>query len=205
MRRSAIAFTAAVLAVGWPTVGPVRAAGAPGCPAAGPDATTPVETEPTASTVSEQPAWMTIEIVDVCGEPFTLADFVGRPVFVENFATWCRNCAEQLPKTEAAAAELGSDAVFVALSVETDIDPADVAAYAEDRDLLSMRFAVMSPQLLAEIVDDLGNSAANPPSVPHFVIAADGTPGELVTGSESTEDIVASLRDAGTGTATSTP
>lgn len=205
MRRITTVVAAAVLAIGLPAFGAGTATGAsgsPGCPSFGSvDTTTePVETVPVGDSVSELPAWMTIEIVDVCGEPFTLADFVGRPVFVENFATWCHNCAEQLTDTEAAAAEVGADAVFVVLSVETDIDPDDVAEYAAERELLSMRFAVMTPELLAEMVDAFGNSAANPPSVPHLVIAADGTPGDLATGFESSEQIVAALHEAGAGT-----
>jgi hypothetical protein len=37
-------------------------------------------------------AWQTIEIVDVDGVSFTLAELIGTPVLVETFATWCSNC-----------------------------------------------------------------------------------------------------------------
>jgi thiol-disulfide isomerase/thioredoxin len=146
--------------------------------------------------MTELAAWQTREIVDVDGQAFTLADFAGRPVFVEAFATWCPKCREQLGDTQEAAAMLGDDAVVIALSVETDLSAADVASYAADNGFTDVRFAVMTPELLAEMVDSLGNSVANPPSTPHVVIAADGTAGELSTGSISADDIVAALSAA---------
>ena len=39
--------------------------------------------------------WTTAELTDVSGEAFTIADLAGKPVFVENFATWCSNCLRQ--------------------------------------------------------------------------------------------------------------
>jgi len=140
--------------------------------------------------------WQTIEITDVEGNAFTLGDFVGTPVFVENFATWCSNCRSQLNTTQEAAASLGDEAVFVVLSVETTLSPADVADYAEDNGFSAMRFAVMTPELLAAFVDAFGNSAVNPPSTPHVVIGPSGAAGELSTGSISETDIVDALRSA---------
>ena len=137
-----------------------------------------------------------IEIVDVDGESFTLAELAGRPVFVENFATWCPTCRAQLGRTQEAAEAMGDDAVFVVLSVETDLSADDVAEYAEDNGFSSMRFAVMSPELLAAFADAFGTSAVNPPSTPHVVIAADGTAGELETGSISAAEIEEALRAA---------
>jgi thiol-disulfide isomerase/thioredoxin len=140
---------------------------------------------------------MTTEIVDICGEPFTIGELAGRPVFVEFFATWCTNCRRQLADTNAAAAELGDAATFVVLSVETDLDPDDVAGYVEDNGFGAMRFGVMSPELMAVLVEELGNSVVNPPSTPHVIVAADGTPDELVTGPESAEQIVEAMTAVG--------
>ena len=112
---------------------------------------------------------------------------------MENFATWCSNCRQQLTDTQKAAEAAGEDAVFVALSVETELEAGDLADYADDNDLPDIRFAVMTPEMLAAVDDALGTSALNPPSTPHVAIAVDGTPGELVTGFESPEEILASL------------
>ena len=144
------------------------------------------------------PVWQRLEITDVDGLTFTLADCIGTPVLVELFATWCSNCRQQLPKSQDAAVALGDQAAVIALSVETDIDPEAVAQYAVDNDFPAIRFAVMSPELLAAFVEEFGNSAANPPSTPKIVIDAAGVASEMTTGQESTEDLVAQLTAAAT-------
>ena len=140
--------------------------------------------------------WQQLSLTDVDGVAFTLAEFMGKPVFVENFATWCPNCHTQLGKTEQAAAELGEDAVFLALSVETDLDAADVKDYAEENGFTNIRFAVMTPEFLAAMSEAYGNPSVTPPSTPHFVIDSHGVAGELVTGGEDAEAIVEALHAA---------
>jgi thiol-disulfide isomerase/thioredoxin len=153
-------------------------------------------TEEGAGTEAALADWQTMSISDVDGSEFTLADYVGRPVLVETFATWCSNCRAQLRDTQAAAAELGDDAVVIALSVETDLDPGAVADYAADNGFTDIRFAVMSPELLAALADALGNSVANPPATPKIVIDAMGHAGDVSTGPESAESLVDELRNA---------
>jgi thiol-disulfide isomerase/thioredoxin len=162
---------------------------------------------PPASSDSALPAWQRLEITDVDGVTFTLADCIGTPVLVELFATWCSTCRQQLPKTQEAAVTLGDQAAVIALSVETDIDPDAVAQYADDLDFPDIRFAVMSPELLAAFVEQFGNSVANPPSTPKIVIDATGVAGEMTTGQESAEDLVAQLTAAAASgdTATTAP
>jgi thiol-disulfide isomerase/thioredoxin len=139
------------------------------------------------------PVSHTIPITDVDGVTFTLHDLVGTPVFVESFATWCPSCRAQLERTNAAAATLGDRAEVLALSVETDLSSADVAAYAADNGFDDVRFAVMTPELLAALVDEFGNSIANPPSTPWFLLDSMGAAGELMTGGESADEIVAAV------------
>lgn len=137
--------------------------------------------------------WQLIEVTDTGGETFTIADLAGRPVFVENFATWCSNCRNQLGATQDAAEVAGEDAVFLALSVETDLDLDDMRDYQEANGFSDIRFAVMTPELLAAMDAAFGGSALNPPSTPKIAVAADGTAGDLVTGAESAEEILSSL------------
>ena len=137
--------------------------------------------------------WQTITLTDVDGVSFTLADFRGTPVFVETFATWCPKCKDQLEATNAAAEQVGDQAVFIAVSVETGLSNGDVADYAAANGFDAVRFAVLTPEALAAFVDGLGQSAANPPSTPKVVIDAMGAAGELSTGFESAEDIVAKV------------
>jgi thiol-disulfide isomerase/thioredoxin len=160
-------------------------------------AAAPVDGETTTSTVTAdtvEPAdWQLIEVTDTGGETFTIADLAGRPVFVENFATWCSNCRKQLEATQAAAEQAGDDAVFLALSVETELSVEDMAEYQEDNGFGAIRFAVMSPELLAAMDAAFGKTALNPPATPKVAVAADGAAGELVTGPESAEEILGTL------------
>lgn len=53
------------------------------------------------------------------GEPLTLADFQGRTVLLNVWATWCGPCREEMPTLDALQAELGGkDFEVVALSVD---------------------------------------------------------------------------------------
>ena len=179
----AVAVATLLLAVGCGGSGSTEAA-----PSADPSATeTPAR---------QAAAWQTQEITDVDGRTFTIAGLAGKPVFVEAFATWCTNCRAQLGDTAKAAAALGDEAVFVALSVETDLDPGEVAAYARENGFESIRFAVMSDEMLAAMAADLGTTVANPPSTPHLVIAADGAVGALRTGASSVDTITGLMRAA---------
>lgn len=53
------------------------------------------------------------------GTPLTLADFEGRVVLLNLWATWCVPCREEMPTLDALQAELGSDRFeVVALSID---------------------------------------------------------------------------------------
>jgi thiol-disulfide isomerase/thioredoxin len=130
------------------------------------------------------------------GSEFSIADHAGSTVFVETFATWCHNCAQQLPKTNEAAGQAGERAVFLVLSVESGLDPQRVAEYQQDRDLDNLIFGVLTPEALAAFNDQFGSTVLSAPSVPKFIVQADGTLGELMTGQESVEEILALLPDA---------
>lgn len=200
MRSVITAVAAAVLVVGAGATSsasvPLDSSQQPGSAECSPPAEAD-QSAPSATSGFDLPAWQSLEITDVDGVTFTLADCLGTPVLVELFATWCSNCRQQLPKTQEAAVALGDQAAVIALSVETDIDPDAVAQYAVDNEFPDIRFAVMSPELLAAFVEEFGNSAANPPSTPKIVIDATGVAGDMTTGQESTEDLVAQLTAAG--------
>lgn len=167
-----------------------------GCGGSGTDAAPSPDASSPGTPAEQVAAWQTEEITDVEGRTFTIAGLAGKPVFVEAFATWCTNCRAQLGDTQEAAAALGDDAVFVALSVETDLDSDEVSAYARENGFDSIRFAVMSEEMLAALAADLGTTVANPPSTPHIVVAADGTVGALRTGTSSVETITGLMRAA---------
>lgn len=140
------------------------------------------------------PAWQKVRLINArTGEAFTLADFNGKTVFVEPFATWCSNCRAQLKNVKAAREQLGDQNVFVALSVETNISPEAVAKYTNDQGF-DWVFAVMTPEMLKQLTDQFGLTVANPPSTPHFIIRPDGTVTDLSTGIKGVDAIVTELQ-----------
>lgn len=143
------------------------------------------------------PAWATLPLVDARTlTTFTLADFAGKTVFVEPMATWCTNCRAQLPKAEAARAQLDPDKfVFVGLSVAENVDSATLASYVASNGW-NFAFAVASEAFTQGIVDTFGRTAVTPPSTPHFIIRPDGTVTDISTGTHTTEELIAQLQAA---------
>ncbi len=147
--------------------------------------------------MADLPAWQTVALTDArTGETYTFADFHGQTVFVEPMATWCTNCRRQLGDVATARQTLdGEDVVFVALSVETVLADGDLASYA-DGNGWPWTFSVLTDEGLRLMVEEFGQTFANPPSTPHFIIRPDGTFTELDTGFESAEELVAQIQAA---------
>lgn len=162
--------------------------------------TAPATAAPTVAPQASLPTWQTASLVDVRnGQAFTLADFKGKTVYVEPMATWCTNCRAQLTNVRQLISTLKSpdDYVFVSLSVETDLKPEDLAAYVQ-RTGFDWHFAVLSPQLLADLSAAFGRAITNPPSTPHFVIYPDGTTSALRAGAiDSPEALLTMLTTKG--------
>lgn len=145
----------------------------------------------------DRPAWQSTELTNAAtGEVFTFADLEGKIVFVEPMATWCSNCRSQLKNVKEASEQFSEDVVVIALSVEGNLAPDKLAAYAE-REEFPFTFVVASTELLQGLVDEFGRSVANPPATPHFIINADGSVSDLTTGRESAEQILEQIAAAG--------
>ncbi len=144
------------------------------------------------------PAWATLPLVNArTGETFTLANMAGKTLYVEPMATWCTNCRRQLENVRDAQVQLDADkVVFIGLSVETNLTAAELVDYA-DKTGFNWLFAVMTPEMLRELSAEFGQTIANPPSTPHFLVLPDGTATELVTGFESAAEIVQRIQAVG--------
>ncbi len=161
-----------------------------------------IPTEPSAAAepvVIDRPDWQMIEFTDArSGETFSFADFAGKTIYVEPMATWCSNCTAQLRNVAAARNQLGTDDyVFIGLSLETYLNPSDLADHANDHGW-DWPFAVLSDGALRSFVQEFGTSFGNAPSTPHFIIRPDGTWTALETGMKSTNALIEQLRQAGT-------
>jgi thiol-disulfide isomerase/thioredoxin len=156
-----------------------------------------VETVDEVAMNPDAPAWQQLALTNArTGESFTLADFAGKTVFVEPMATWCSNCRSQLTHVKGARAQLAADdVVFVGLSVETAIDDATLASYADGAGF-DWLWAVVTPEMLQALAGEFGQTIANPPATPHFIIRPDGSTTDLVTGIEPAEQIVAQIEAA---------
>jgi|GEM_PF-1661301 thiol-disulfide isomerase/thioredoxin len=139
------------------------------------------------------PAWQNMPLVNaITGETFTLASYNGKTVYVEPFATWCTNCRAQLRTVNTVIPQVSEDVVFVAISVETQLNAQDLQNYAASNGF-NMVFAVATPELLAEWVNAFGRTVLNPPATPHFIVYPDGTFSALQTGTKSSGDLLAFL------------
>ena len=144
----------------------------------------------------DHPAWQSIALTDArSGETFTLADFAGKTVYVEPMATWCTNCRQQLNNVAEIHEQFGDDVVFIGLSLETNLNPADLAVYAENQGY-DWTFAVMTQEMLQSLADTYGRTITNAPSTPHFIIRADGSHTDLSTGIDSPDQLVQLIQAA---------
>jgi thiol-disulfide isomerase/thioredoxin len=67
------------------------------------------------------------------GEPRTLADFTGKVVLLNLWATWCAPCREEMPALDALEATLGGDAFQVLpVSIDTVNTPAGPQEFFAD-------------------------------------------------------------------------
>jgi peroxiredoxin len=78
------------------------------------------------------------ELTDIYGRQYRLADFEGKPVVLNVWATWCPPCWDEIPDIIEFARE--HDGEVVVLSISVDDATADVAAFAEEH---GMNYAVL--------------------------------------------------------------
>jgi len=105
-------------------------------------ATTDAETDPAvalgyeaAETPGPAPA---LAFVDGAGKALSLADFKGRVVLLNLWATWCPPCVREMPALDRLQAELGGpDFEVVALSI--DRAPALVARFFDDHAITALK------------------------------------------------------------------
>lgn len=57
---------------------------------------------------------------DAAGKRHSLADFRGKPVLVNLWATWCAPCVKEMPALDARAGKLGGRIVVLAISQDSD-------------------------------------------------------------------------------------
>ncbi|MGD1085173.1 MAG: carboxypeptidase regulatory-like domain-containing protein [Verrucomicrobiota bacterium] len=75
------------------------------------------------------------ETKTVDGHPFKLADFRGRYVLVDFWATWCGPCLGEIPNLKDVYEKHGQDGRFVMMSLSLDAQPAQPADFARKNEI----------------------------------------------------------------------
>lgn len=135
-------------------------------------------------------AWATAELTDVStGEPFRIADYAGRTIFVESMAIWCTNCRQQQRRFNEALSQLDPATVaYVVLTVDPGESATDLARYKDSQGFTGS-YAVAGADVSRALVDEFGSNAINPPRVPLVIVTPDGEV-TFETGGESVDEIV---------------
>ena len=139
------------------------------------------------------PGWLALSLTNVqTGEGFTLNDFNGKVILVENLAMWCSNCKKQQVQVKALHEKLGErdDFVSVGLDIDTNENATDLKAYI-DNNGFDWTYAIASPEIAREISTLYGAQFLNPPSTPILIIDRKGQVHPMPFGIKSADDLYA--------------
>jgi thiol-disulfide isomerase/thioredoxin len=84
-----------------------------------PTATSPTAPAASVATTSSSAGATASMYSDLEGNPINIADYAGKNVFVNYWATWCAPCIQEIPSIARAAEALGDDYVFLLASDES--------------------------------------------------------------------------------------
>ena len=83
------------------------------------------ETETDLTTVSAStPADFNLNLMDEDGKTISLAEFKGKVIFMNMWATWCPPCIAEMPNINKLHKEVGDEIAFVMISLDDDFETA---------------------------------------------------------------------------------
>lgn len=78
----------------------------------------------TATASAPTPADFNLALMDEDGKTLSLADFEGKVIFLNMWATWCPPCIAEMPNINKLYNEMGSEVAFVMISLDEDFETA---------------------------------------------------------------------------------
>ncbi len=155
------------------------------------------ETEPSpgpagSDAVVEATGMFAVPLLDLDGQPATLAEHAGKPMLIEVWATWCGPCRKVRSIIKQHETELSQVATLVGVSVDEG-GPAVVRSYLAKGDGPRMLEFMVTPQFRAAIAPlDTRNT------IPKLVyVGADGRIANLSHGVNSPTFMLGLLRNLG--------
>lgn len=151
--------------------------------------------KPTEESMMEVPAWFDIQLTDVrSGDAFSISDYKGKVILVENMAVWCSNCLKQQNQVLELHKALGenSDLVSLGLGIDPNEDAAKLKAFIDGKGF-DWTYSVAPVELSREISNLYGAQFLNPPSAPMLIIDRHGNVHLLPFGIKSAADLQQAL------------
>lgn len=136
-------------------------------------------------------AWFGTTFTDVStGETFTINDFKGKVVLIENLAMWCSNCKKQQEQVKMLHELIGmnEDLISIGLDIDTNENAEDLKTYIANNGF-NWIYAVASEEVTREIANLYGAQFLNPPSTPILIVDRKGQTHPMPFGIKSAEDL----------------
>jgi thiol-disulfide isomerase/thioredoxin len=154
------------------------------------DASTPTETLPAVPSL-----WMTTQLTNVAtGESFTINDFKGTPVLVENFAVWCPVCTRQQQESKKLEEMPGNTIVSVSIDSDPNENKSKIRDHI-DRNGFDWYYAIASPAVTESMTADFGLGFVQVPLAPMVVVCPDQSTHRLRNGVKSAEELSSSVTE----------
>lgn len=147
--------------------------------------------EDSSAGMMEEVVWFGSSFTNVSdGSVFTINDFKGKVVLVENLAMWCSNCKKQQEQVKLLHELLGmnEDLVSIGLDIDTNENATDLKTYVENNGF-DWIYAVASEEVTREIANLYGAQFLNPPSTPILIIDRKGQVHLMPFGIKSAEQL----------------
>lgn len=135
-------------------------------------------------------SWQDVRLQDVnSGEFFTIGG-LEKPLLVETFAVWCPTCTNQ--QNEIKKLKNRSNITSVSLDVDPNEDEQQIKRHTEENGF-DWRYAVSPSRLTRMLIQEYGNSIANPPSAP-VIVVCDNTTDRLSNGVKTASTLQKEVR-----------